>query len=104
LLLAWRDQVRQQSISAGAPADVCDAKTATTEFTMTIHYYPETDSLYIDLKSEAGVDAVEIADGLVADLDSGGHVVGIDIERASERLDLSAVETFSLPVPTPRTA
>jgi uncharacterized protein YuzE len=71
---------------------------------MKIHYYPETDSLYIDLNSEPGVDAVEIADGLVADLDDRGHVVGIDIDNASLRLDLSAVETFSLPAPQARPA
>jgi uncharacterized protein YuzE len=71
---------------------------------MKIHYYPETDSLYIDLNSQPGSDAVEIADGLVADLDSHGNVVGIDIDRASERLDLSAIETFSLPVPASQPA
>jgi uncharacterized protein YuzE len=67
-----------------------------------IHYYPETDSLYIDLSDRVSSDSIEISDGLIADVDSEGHVVGLDIDKASLRLDLSAIETFDLPVPTPR--
>jgi uncharacterized protein YuzE len=66
---------------------------------MKLHYYPETDSLYIDLSSKAGVDVIEVADGLVIDVDAQGAVVGIDIERASKLLDLKTVETVGLPTP-----
>jgi uncharacterized protein YuzE len=65
---------------------------------MKIHYYPETDSLYIALSEGTSVDAVEISDGLVADLDDRGRVIGFDIDRASEHLDLQTVETIDLPV------
>jgi uncharacterized protein YuzE len=34
---------------------------------------------------------------LVADLDADGNVVGIDIDHASRKLDLSKVETIALP-------
>jgi len=64
---------------------------------MKLHYYPETDSLYIELKDAPGSDAIEVAEGLVIDIDEDGNPVGIDIDRASERLDLSEVETVSLP-------
>jgi hypothetical protein len=37
---------------------------------MNLHYYAETDSLYIELSCRPGVDTREIADGLVADLDA----------------------------------
>jgi uncharacterized protein YuzE len=62
-----------------------------------LHYYPETDSLYIELKSGPGVETREIADGLVADLDAHGAVVGLDIDNASKKLDLATLETVSLP-------
>ena len=61
------------------------------------HYYPETDSLYIELKSTPGAEAREIVAGLVVDLDANGEVVGFDIDHASRKLDLSKVETVALP-------
>jgi uncharacterized protein YuzE len=64
---------------------------------MKLHYYPETDSLYIELTDAPGAEAREIAEGLVADLDADGNVVGIDIDHASRKLDLSKVETIALP-------
>jgi len=64
---------------------------------MKIHYYPETDSLYIELKSVPGIEAREIVDGLIVDLDINGDVVGFDIDQASRKLDLSKVETIALP-------
>jgi uncharacterized protein YuzE len=62
-----------------------------------LHYYPETDSLYIDLNAKPGVDSREVADGVVIDLDAEGNVVGIDIDSASTKLDLKVLETESLP-------
>ena len=56
---------------------------------MTLHYYKETDSLYIDLSAAVSSDSQEIADGLVIDFDAAGKVVGIDIQHASERIDLT---------------
>jgi uncharacterized protein YuzE len=64
---------------------------------MKLHYYPETDSLYIDLNSRPSADSREIAEGLVADFDAEGNVVGIDIDHASEKLDLKTLEAISLP-------
>jgi uncharacterized protein YuzE len=64
---------------------------------MKLHYYPETDSLYIELKRQPGAQTVEIVEGLVADLDADGNVVGLDIDHASRKLDLSEVETVALP-------
>ena len=64
---------------------------------MKLHYYPETDSLYFELKTQPGVETREIVEGLVADFDAQGEVVGFDIDGASRKLDLSKVETVSLP-------
>src|SRR3990170_3676424 len=51
---------------------------------MKFHYYPETDSLYIDLTEKPGTDSEEIRPGVVLDFDAEGHLVGIDIDRASK--------------------
>jgi uncharacterized protein YuzE len=64
---------------------------------MKLHYDPETDSLYIELKSAPGTEAREIVEGLVVDLDANGDVVGFDIDHASRKFDLSKVETVALP-------
>jgi uncharacterized protein YuzE len=65
---------------------------------MKLHYYPETDSLYIELKSAPGTETREIVEGLNVDLDVNGDVVGFDIDSASGKLDLSSIETIALPV------
>ncbi|MFQ5953766.1 MAG: DUF2283 domain-containing protein [Kiloniellales bacterium] len=65
---------------------------------MKLHYYPETDSLYIELQPGPGVEAREISSGLVADLDATGRIVGLDIDHASKHLDLSSLETIDLPL------
>jgi uncharacterized protein YuzE len=64
---------------------------------MKLHYYPETDSLYIELKSAPGTQTREIVEGLNVDLDANGDVVGFDIDHASSKLDLSSIETIALP-------
>ena len=63
---------------------------------MKLHYYPETDSLYIELQNAAGVDTREVAEGVIADLAADGSVVGIDLDRAS-RFDLSSIDMGGLP-------
>jgi uncharacterized protein YuzE len=71
---------------------------------MKLHYYAETDSLYIELQAKPGVTTREVADGLNVDLDETGVVVGFDIDGASKRMDLSKVETVALPVVTGKAA
>ena len=64
---------------------------------MKLHYYPETDSLCIELKVEPGVEIREVADGFNVDLDSDGEVIGFDIDHASKHFDLSTLETEAPP-------
>ncbi len=64
---------------------------------MKLHYYAETDSLYIDLNARPSADSREISDGLVIDFDEQGRVVGIDIQHASEVMDLRTLETEEFP-------
>lgn len=65
---------------------------------MKLCYYPETDSLYVELKDGPGTETREITEGLNVDLDARGEVVGFDIDHASKRSDLSTLETEALPL------
>jgi len=51
-------------------------------------YYPETDTLYIELKETPSVESEEITDGVVLDYDQNGEIVGIEIEKASKRREI----------------
>ena len=64
---------------------------------MKLHYYPETDSLYIELRDTPAAETREIAEGLNADLDADGAVVGFDIDGASTKMDLQTLEAIALP-------
>ena len=65
---------------------------------MKLHYYPETDSLYIELKPGPGSETREVVEGMNVDIDSSGEVVGLDLDFASKRFDLSRLETIALPL------
>jgi uncharacterized protein YuzE len=67
---------------------------------MKFHYYPETDSLYIELSSKSGADVVEISPGVVIDYDEHGKPIGIDIDNASKVVDLTRLEVEALPIST----
>ena len=63
---------------------------------MKLHYYPETDSLYVEFKSKPGAETIEVTEGL--NVDDNWEVVGLDIDRASRRLDLHTLEAEALPL------
>ncbi len=65
---------------------------------MKFHYYPDTDSLYIDLSERPSTDSTEVAPGVILDFDESGQLVGIDIDHASKVANLSTLEAKSLPV------
>ena len=67
---------------------------------MKFHYYPDTDSLYIDLSEKLSTDSTEVAPGVILDFDENGQLVGIDIDHASKVANLSTLEAKSLPVQT----
>ncbi len=67
---------------------------------MKFHYYPETDSLYIDLAERVSADSKEVATGVVLDFDAEGRLVGIDIDRASQVVNLSRLQAEALPIAT----
>lgn len=65
---------------------------------MKLHYYPDTDSLYIELSSRPGAETRSVTDRVNLDLDVEGRLVGIDIDQASKHLDLTSLETSDLPL------
>jgi len=71
---------------------------------MKLHYYAETDSLYVEFRADPGAETREVSDGLNVDLDAAGNVVGFDIDNASRRLDLSTLEVEALPLRSYRVA
>lgn len=64
---------------------------------MKISYYKDTDSLYIDLSEKPSKESLEVAPGIVLDFDENNNIVGIDIDRASQILNLSELEISSIP-------
>jgi uncharacterized protein YuzE len=65
---------------------------------MKFRYYPETDSLYIELSERASVDSQEVSSGVVLDFDDEGALVGIDLDHASKVVNLSRLEVEGLPM------
>ncbi len=64
---------------------------------MKLNYYPDTDSLYIDLSEQTSVESREISEGIVLDYDAAGNLVGIDIDNASEKVELQKLPVSKLP-------
>ncbi len=64
---------------------------------MKLKYYPETDSLYIDLSEKTSVETKEIAEGVLIDIDDKGNIVGIDIDNASKKIKLKDLIIEKLP-------
>ena len=64
---------------------------------MKLNYYPETDSLYIDLSEQPSVESREISEGVLLDYDANGRLVGIDIDNASSKVEMEKLILSKLP-------
>ena len=64
---------------------------------MKLNYYPETDSLYIDLSEKTSIESKEVSEGVVLDYDEEGNLVGIDIDNASKKVQLKELTLRRLP-------
>lgn len=65
---------------------------------MNISYDQTTDSLYIHLADRASVESDEVQDGIVLDFDASGALVGIDLQNASQRVDIHNLSVSKLPL------
>lgn len=66
---------------------------------MKLNYYTDTDSLYIDLSSHKSVETREISPGVNLDYDENGELAGIDIDNASQKIDLKDLFVNHIPSP-----
>ena len=64
---------------------------------MKISYYPDTDSLYIDLSEQQSIESREVSEGVVLDYDAQGRLVGIDIDNASNKVELKKLILSKIP-------
>jgi uncharacterized protein YuzE len=65
---------------------------------MKIAYYPDTDSMYIDLSEKPSKESREVSPGVVLDYDEDGNIAGIDIDNASRKLNLKELVLNKVPV------
>ena len=63
---------------------------------MKIEYSKEVDALYIKLREAKITDSVDIEEGVTVDIDENGHIVGLEILDASEKLDISDLVNISI--------
>ena len=64
---------------------------------MELNYYPETNSLYIDLSERPSVGSREISEGIFLDYDTDGRLVGIDLDNASNKVEMEKLILSKLP-------
>ena len=64
---------------------------------MKLNYYPQTDSLYIDLIDAPSVESEEVRPGIVLDFNAKGQLIGIDVQNASKHTDLTQLDIADLP-------
>ncbi len=65
---------------------------------MKIEYFKDTDTLYISLSNKTSKESLEIKEGMVIDLDEDNKIVGIEIEHASENIEIDKLEILRFPV------
>ena len=63
---------------------------------MRIDYDREVDALYILLRDVKPSDSKDIEEGVTVDLDKQGHIVGIEILDASEKLGMESLLNVSI--------
>lgn len=63
---------------------------------MRISYDKEVDALYIHLRDVKPSHGVDIEDGVTVDMDAEGHIVGIEVLDAANRLGLEALLNVSI--------
>ncbi|PIU56429.1 MAG: hypothetical protein COS87_02190 [Chloroflexi bacterium CG07_land_8_20_14_0_80_45_17] len=63
---------------------------------MKIEYDKEADALYIMLRDIPATDSRDLEEGIAIDLDDEGHIVGLEVLDAVERLGLEALLNISI--------
>ncbi len=63
---------------------------------MRIEYSKQVDALYIHLREAPVVESRDVEEGVTLDFDAAGHLVGLEILDASERMGLSSLVNVSI--------
>ena len=66
---------------------------------MRITYDPEANALYIELRPGIVAESHDLEEGITADLDRQGHVLGIEVLDARERFGAEPLRSVSLEQP-----
>lgn len=64
--------------------------------TVRITYDPEVDALYIELRKATPVGSIDLEDGVTADLDVEGHVIGLEVLDASEHVGADPLASLAI--------
>lgn len=67
---------------------------------MKIHYFADTDTLFIELSDRPSVRTEEITDLVTIDFDTEETLVGITIESAQNQVDLNSINILTKLEPT----
>ena len=59
---------------------------------MKIRYFRDTDTLYIEFRSQKVAETRDLDEDTQIDMDAQGNICAITVEHASRRADLSAVD------------
>ncbi len=65
---------------------------------MKVHYDDEVDALYLSLGDQEPDGVIEIAEGVNLDTTEDGKIVGIEILRASDRLNIDTILSYTLDI------
>lgn len=63
---------------------------------MKVHYFNDTDTLYIEFQNGHITETREIDENTLLDLDVDGNVCAITFEHASQRTDVSHLEVVGM--------
>ena len=69
---------------------------------MKVKYFQDTDTLYIELRATEVAETRDLDEDTLLDLDASGHVCGITVEHAKNRVDFPSFSYEQIPArPSP---
>ena len=63
---------------------------------MKVHYDEETDALYLELSNLQPDGVIEIAEGVNIDTTADGKLAGIEILKASKKININTILSYTL--------
>jgi uncharacterized protein YuzE len=63
---------------------------------MNVHYDESVDALYLKLGEDEPDGVIEVAEGVNIDTTAGGKIIGIEILKASKKLNINTILSYTL--------